>query len=186
AIHDRAVSDGPQMRLVRPQPAALLALGLLAGCGAGHTRARTAHRSAAPSRCPAKVTAAFGPGATARVAAHEPQLLTCVLAAGPRRVRVTFDDLPQAWNRWDRAEVERTQTAVEWAHTPGQEPQQVDHVGAGAFWVAKPRQLVASDGRRLLTVTVLGRTTGAAARRLATRIAPAGLGPNHVPVRTGP
>lgn len=149
---------------------------VVAGCGgAGHP----AHR--AGPRCPSML-----PGAHVGVVSNDPQLLTCSYASSGDRVRVTFDDGPQAWYRFDRALVERTQTTVEWAKTPAQQPKQVNHVGAGAFWVPATRELVASDGRRLLTVRVVRPARLAVARRLAVRMAPHGLGPPHVPVRTGP
>jgi hypothetical protein len=71
--------------------------------------------------------------------------------------------------------VERTQTAVEWASIPSQQPRDVSGVGMGAFWVLAPRELVASDGRELLTVRVLAPSGAAAARRAAIRVARASL-----------
>jgi hypothetical protein len=157
---------------------------LFAGCGAGAT-GPTHHAPAAP-HCPARMGAALGGGARVRVVSHEPALITCAYGTPAATVRVTFDDGPQAWFRWMRAQVERTQTSVEWSDTPGDRPRDVHGVGAGAFWVTAPRQLVASDGRRLLTIKVLRPRDPARARRLAERIAPAGLGPARVPVATGP
>ncbi len=116
----------------------------------------------------------------------EPRLLTCRYASSAARAQVSFDDLPQAWRRWQRAQVERVQTAVEWSNTPAQRPEDVHDVGAGAFWVRAPRELVASDGQRLLTVRVLVPRDPSAARRVAVRVARAGLGPSRVPVGTGP
>lgn len=164
---------GPPHFMIRVALIGLLVLPL-AGCGGGD--------KPTPSPCPRMLA-----GAATRVVAHDdPQLLTCAYATTSERLHVTFDDLPQAWFRYNRALVERTQTTVEWAKTPAQQPKEVLHVGAGAFWVPATRELVTSDGRRLLTVKVLAPTKQRAARALATQVAPHGLGPNHVPVATGP
>ena len=69
--------------------------------------------------------------------------------------------------------MERTQTTTEWAQIPDQQPQLVDGVGEGAFWVRGPRELVATNGRRLVTVRVLHGSR--AARTTATRVARAAL-----------
>lgn len=178
---DRA--DHAQHRLL----IALAAAGALAGCsGSGDTKPRTAS-----PQCPAKPAAALARAAAAPAGA--PRLLdragvvvTCMYSAGSTRIRLIVDDAPQAYRRWIRAQVERTQTAMEWSHTPRQAPHDVHGVGAGAFWVIGPRELVATDGRRLVTATVLAPPAVATARRLAGRIAAAALGPVRVPVATGP
>jgi hypothetical protein len=131
----------------------------LAACGAA------AHHA---SRCPPREPGAGG-------------VATCAVQRPGLRARITADDAPQAWLRWERAQEERTQAAAEWSNTPSQQAVDVPGVSAGAFWVPATRELVASDGRRLLTVRVLRGTRGDAAR-----LARAGLGPAHVPARTGP
>jgi hypothetical protein len=166
----------------------VLSLGLaalvVAGCG-GSDQAPPARRPPAPP-CSPRVTAAAGPGAHARVLSREPQLVTCQYESAGGSFRVTVDTLPQAWFRWERAQVERTQTASEWSHTPAQQARDVQGVGGGAFWVRGPRELVASDGQRLVTVRVLRPKAGADARRAAIRVARAGLGPVRIPHRSGP
>jgi hypothetical protein len=132
------------------------------------------------------MTAAAGPGGHARVVSKDPDLVTCEYVATGGRFRVTVDTAPQAWWRWQRAQVERTQTASEWANVPAQQARDVPGVGGGAFWVRAPRELVTSDGRLLLTVRVLRPATAAKARRAAIRVARAGLGPVDIPKRTGP
>ena len=92
---------------------------------------------------------------------------------------MTVDTAPQAWVRWQRAQVERTQTTAEWAHLPDQQPRPVSGVGGGAFWVRGSRELVASDGQRLVTVRVLRPVRGA--RAGAIRVARAALGPVRLP-----
>jgi hypothetical protein len=153
-----------------------LALGLaclvLAGCGA----------SAAPARkgpCSPRVAAAAGPGTRARALSHEFELVTCSYTDAAAAFRVTVDTAPQAWVRWQRAEVERTQTTAEWARIPDQQPRPVSGVGGGAFWIRATRELVASDGRELLTVRVLHPAAGA--RAAAIRVARAALGPVRLP-----
>lgn len=160
----------------------LLCMAGLAGCGASSAR----RQAPVSQRCPAKLARALGSRVSGRAIRAEPGLRTCLYASRSARVRVTLDDLPQAWRRWDRAQVERTQTAVEWSDHPSQQPQSVSGIGAGAFWVRQPRELVASDGRRLLTVRVLIPARAGRARRVAIRIAPAGLGPPRVPEASGP
>jgi hypothetical protein len=163
----------------------LLALAVVAlaagGCGGAASSAR---RPAKP--CSPRIAAAAGSSARVRVLSRQPQLVTCLYAAAGGAFRVTVDTLPQAWVRWQRAQVERTQTASEWSHTPAQQPRDVRGVGGGAFWVRAPRELAASDGRRLITVRVLRPAATADARHAAIRVARAGLGPVHIPVGTGP
>jgi hypothetical protein len=163
-----------------------LALVLVAGCGnSAKPVARKTPRPAQPE-CSPKIAAAAGPGAKASVVSREPDLVTCRYTAAGRVVRVTVDTMPQAWFRWMRAQVERIQTAAEWAHVPSQQPRDVRGVGGGAFWVSAPRELVASDGKRLVTVRVVRPKAAAKARRAAIAVAKAGLGPVQIPKRTGP
>jgi len=164
----------------------LLVIGLaglaVTGCGGG--TAAPAKRPAAP--CSARMTAAAGPGSRASVVSREPGLVICRFTGTGGAFRVTVDTLPQAWLRWERAQVERIQTASEWSHNPAQAAGDVRGVGGGAFWVRGPRELVASDGRRLLTVRVVRPEGAAADRRAAIRVARAGLGRVDIPQRTGP
>jgi hypothetical protein len=162
-----------------------LGLAALVVAGCGGSEASPARRPPAQP-CSPRLTAAAGPSAHARVLSREPQLVTCQYESAAGAFRVTVDTLPQAWFRWERAQVERTQTASEWSHTPAQQARDVHGVGGGAFWVRGPRELVASDGQRLVTVRVLRPTAAADARRAAIRVARAGLGPVRIPVRSGP
>jgi hypothetical protein len=160
----------------------------LAGCGGNGATTRT---NAAAAPCPAKPAAALAraagaPAGTPRLLHRAGVIVTCTYTAGASRVRLVVDDAPQAWHRWQAALVERTQATMEWGHTPSLAPHDVHGVGAGAFWVNGPRLLIATDGRRLVTTTVLAPIARAAARRLASRIAAAALGPIRVPVATGP
>jgi hypothetical protein len=114
-------------------------------------------------------------GARGRVVASDSALETCELTASGTDIRVLVDSAPQALVRWQRAEVERTQTTREWANIPAQQPRMVSGVGEGAFWVLGPRELVATDGRRLVTVRVLAPHTATKARRAAIGAARAAL-----------
>jgi hypothetical protein len=164
-----------------------LALGLAAlaaaGCG-GAVQAAPARHAVSP--CSRQMAAVTGAGAHTRVVSREPQVVTCRYEAAGRDFRVTVDTAPQAWLRWERAQVERQQTASEWSDTPSQKPRDVAGVGGGAFWVRAPRELVTSDGRRLLTVRVLQPAAAQPARRAAIGVARAGLGPVQIPTGSGP
>jgi hypothetical protein len=143
-----------------PRSASVLAAAaLVAGCGGGH-------RAASP--CP-----------SGRVVAHEPGLVTCEFDNGPGHVRVVRDDLPQAYRRWSRAEVEQWQNSAGWASHPALVPRKLHGVGAGAFWLPGERKLVATDGRRLVTVTVVGAVDSPA--RVARAAARRSLGPIRLP-----
>jgi hypothetical protein len=171
----------------------LLVIGLaafaLAGCGGGDAAppakpTQAAKRPAAP--CSARMTAAAGVSAHASVVSRDMDLVTCRYTGDDGTFRVTVDAAPQAWLRWQRAQIERLQTTAEWAHTPAQQPRDVPGVGGGAFWVRAPRELVTSDGKLLLTVRVVRPRQATAARRAAIKVARAGLGPVDIPKRTGP
>jgi len=162
-----------------------LAAVAFAGCGGGDDKAPAAAKRPADP-CSAKMTAAAGPGAHANLVSREPDLITCRYRGDAGSFRVTVDTAPQAWFRWTRGQVERIQTASEWANTPEQEARDVPGVGGGAFWVRGPRELVTSDGKQLLTVRVERPHRDKAARRAAVKVARAGLGPVSIPKRTGP
>jgi hypothetical protein len=169
----------------------LLMIGLaavaLAGCGGSDDAASPAKPAKRPADpCSARMTAAAGAGAHASLVSREPDVVTCRYAGGAGSFRVTVDKAPQAWFRWQRGQVERIQTASEWAHTPAQRARDVPGVGGGAFWVRGPRELVTSDGRQLLTVRVERPHRDKVARRAAIKVARAGLGPVDIPKRTGP
>jgi hypothetical protein len=176
----------PEVRLLIIGLAALA----FAGCGGGDSAAppaTPAQRATKPADpCSARMTAAAGPGAHARVVASDLDVVTCRYAGDRGTFKVTVDKAPQAWFRWQRAQVERLQTTAEWAQTPAQQPRDVPGVGGGAFWVRGPRELVTSDGKLLLTVRVERPKHATAARRAAIAVARAGLGPVDIPKRTGP
>ncbi|WP_037502534.1 hypothetical protein [Solirubrobacter soli] len=139
----------------------------LAVAGCGGSAAAPAARPKPPPPCSPRVAAVAG---APRLVARDPDIVTCEYGGA---VKVIVDSAPQALVRWQRAEVERTQTTSEWANIPDQQARMVSGVGMGAFWVRGPRELVASDGRRLVTVRVLH--AGKSARATAIRVARAAL-----------
>jgi hypothetical protein len=168
------------MRCALVLAAAALAFG---GCG-GAVQGAPAQPAAAP--CSSRIAAAAGADARMRIVSEQSDVVTCRYAAPGRAFRVTVDTAPQAWLRWERAQVERQQNASEWSNTPSQKPRDVAGVGGGAFWVRAPRELVTSDGRQLLTVRVLRPAAPQRARRAAIGVARAGLGPVRIPTSSGP
>ena len=129
----------------------------LAGCGG----------SAPASPCSPRVAGVAG---AAHLVSDEPDIVTCEYGG---TVQVIVDSAPQALVRWQRAQVERTQTTAEWADIPDQQPRMVSGLGLGAFWVSGPRELVTTDGRRLITVRVVHPVGDA--RATAVRVARAAL-----------
>ena len=160
----------PMVRSTAQLPRLALLACVLALAGCGGTTAAPVHRVVDP--CARMAAAAGEHGA---VAAKDPQILTCRLTSANAEFRVVVDTAPQALVRWQRAQVERTQTTREWANIPAQQPVMVNGVGQGAFWVRAPRELVSTDGRRLVTVRVLRPRAATAARRAAIRVAQAAL-----------
>lgn len=164
-----------------PRSAALPALLALAGCGGGQAERPAAaptpaHHAAARGPCVAAARAAVAPaGVTTRVTAVSPGMATCVYEAPRARIDVAIDSNPQAFTRFDRAVVERAQNAA-WSHNQAKAPQLLERVGMGADWFPADRQLLTTDGRRLISVTFV--RTGLrehARRRLARAMARATL-----------
>ena len=91
---------------------------------------------------------------TARLVERDTGMQKCAYTAGTTRVEVSDDGLPQAYRRWADSEVERSQNTSAWHIAPAEQPQPVDGVGLGAYWVAAERTLYAADARRLLMVSV--------------------------------
>ncbi|HEY6891593.1 MAG TPA: hypothetical protein VI300_27560 [Solirubrobacter sp.] len=158
------------VRLTAQLPRLALLACVLALAGCGGTTAAPAHRAVNP--CARMAAAAGDRGA---VAASDPDILTCRLTAAAAEFRVIVDTAPQALVRFQRAQVERTQTTREWANIPAQQPIMVTGVGQGAFWVRAPRELVTTDGRRLVTVRVIRPRAATTARRAAIGVAQAAL-----------
>src|SRR5690349_3951578 len=112
----------------------LLAALAVTACGGGSDR-----DEAARSPCPPSISAAG-------------TVVTCTYRAGDKIARVRVDSAPQAQFRFSRAVVEGGQAHL--GDPPAELPQVLDDVAAGAAWTAARRELLATDGRRLVTVTV--------------------------------
>jgi hypothetical protein len=158
----------------------LLALGLasaVAGCGGSSAPPR--HSARLAERCTAEVRAAVGRAggggpADARVASSSPGMTTCLYTAPRIAVRVLVDTNPQAEQRFDRAVVERDQNAI-WSSHHGRAPRLLHGIGEGADWFPDDRNLLTTDGRALIDITVHSPRSPARALRLAKRVAHAVL-----------
>jgi hypothetical protein len=113
---------------------------------------------------------------TTRVTGVSPGLATCAYAAPGVRVNVSIDTNPQALRRFSRAVVERGQVAV-WSGRHGHLPHLLNGIGQGADWFPDDRDLLTTDGRRLIDVKLVRTALSARARlRLARAVALATLG----------
>jgi hypothetical protein len=157
----------------RCRRSALLAAVALAGCG-GHTAQPARHAAGGPC-VPAARTAVAPRGVTTRVTAVSPGMATCVYEAPAVRVDVAIDTNPQAFTRFDRAVVERGQNAV-WGHDHTKMPRLLNRLGKGADWFPGDRELLTTDGRRLISVKLVRTALHERARqRLARAVAQATL-----------
>lgn len=142
--------------------ATLVALLATAACGGGTEPQRQAR-----SPCPRAIAAALGDGARSLLDDQAPNVLTCTFRVSGTAVRVTVDSAPQALTRFSRGVVERGQAHL--GDAQAELPVEVSGIGVGAAWVAAARELSATDGRRLVTVTVVmgshPRATAAAVAR---------------------
>lgn len=152
--------------------ATLFALLATSACGGGEPAPRHAR-----SPCPQAIAAVLGDDAHGRLDDRAPSVLTCTYrgAGTPATaVRVTVDSAPQALTRFSRNVVERAQAHL--GDRRAELPVEVGGIGVGAAWVAAPRELTATDGRRLVTVTVVEAAAGAPPRMTAAAVARAALG----------
>jgi hypothetical protein len=96
----------------------------------------------------------------------------CRFGADGTRVLATIDAAPQAEQRFERAVVEYGQNVL-WAHLGAAAyPQDIAGLGVGADWFAADQRLLATDGARLLDITVTWPAAAPAdARRLAQTLA---------------
>jgi hypothetical protein len=108
-----------------------------------------------------------------RISASDETVATCTYRNGATIARVRVDHAPQAQFRFSRAVVEGGQAHL--GDPPAELPQVLEGIGAGAAWTAARRELLATDGRRLVTVTVQRPRSGEAARTTAVAIARAAL-----------
>lgn len=153
----------------------LLAAVVVAGCGGGDApRSKARHAGASCSQAARSVvTQSSGAAAGARVAGTSPGQVTCVYAAAQTRVKVQVDTNPQADFRFSRAVEERAQNAS-WTHMPRKAPVQIFGIARAADWFPADRELLVTDGRRLVSVALVG---SQGRLRLAKAVARATLAP---------
>jgi hypothetical protein len=168
-------------------PAVVAAVAALSGCGGSSGASRADPPASAPA-APAEpaivacvpgarraVSRAAGATARMRTAAVSTGEATCIYEAGARRVDVHVDANPQAEVRFQRAVVERDQNAV-WSSAPGRAPRLLQGIGRGADWFPADRELLTTDGRRLISVKLVrAPASGRARLRLARAVAGATL-----------
>jgi hypothetical protein len=129
---------------------------LLAGCGHGDDAVFDRH--VARPGCLTAVLRVLDPdggGAvrmTAAPASTGVRGCRYVVAGGPIVV-VSVDSNPQAQTRFSRAVVERDQVAL-WSHHRDDAPRLLGDIGVGADWFPGERELLSTDGRRLVSVRV--------------------------------
>lgn len=81
-------------------------------------------------------------------------------------VQAGIDSAPQALARLEREAVEYSQTVI-WSHQgPAPYPQTVDGLGVAADWFPRERRMLASDGTRLVAVTVTWKNASQAQTRM--------------------
>jgi hypothetical protein len=90
-------------------------------------------------------------------------------------VATTLDSSAQPYTRLERTVVEDSQ---QFSSAPLAMPQNITHLGLDADWFPQPGQLMTTDGRRLVTVTVDWKAaSGRRRRELAEAAARRFLGP---------
>ena len=148
------------------RPVAILAAAVAvvagAGCGGAPAERRASHaRPSGSGPCRADVRGVVARGARSsaagvrvRTTGVSPGQATCVYAARGLRVDVRVDTNPQAALRFSRAVVERDQNAV-WASRRHQAPRLVPGIGQGADWFPAEREMLTTDGRKLVSVVVV-------------------------------
>jgi hypothetical protein len=152
------------MHCPRRRSATLTAVAVLAGCGGAQP---TAHRVAAKPAGPCVESArAAIAGVRTRVTAVSPGSATCVYESPALRADVTVDSNPQAATRFSRAVVERAQNAA-WTHVRSKAPVLVEGLGQGADWFPADHELLATDGRRIVSVKFVRAGGRALAKSLA-------------------
>jgi hypothetical protein len=163
-----------------------LAPGLLAGCGGGggKTTAATAPPAAtrpqqakAPNVCSQAAKAKIA-GRTGRVAAAVTAkqgtgnngMPQCVFRAGKLALTANVDTAPQAYFRLERTVVEETQ---QFSTTREVAPaQHIGGLGLDADWFPPENQLMTTDGKQFLTITVKWpKSSTAHQKALATAVA---------------
>ena len=97
----------------------------------------------------------------------------CRFTAPHLNVVATLDSAPQAYQRFNRTTVEYEQNVL-WAHLGAKAyPINIPHLGLDADWIPPQREIITTDGVRLITVTATTvpstRTTSPRRSRRASR-----------------
>jgi hypothetical protein len=134
-----------------------VAIVAVAACGGSPSVPRRAAHPTSP--CAAQVRAAVASAAgaglvQARTTSASPGLATCVYEAKRLSVRALVDTNPQAAVRFDRAVVERAQVAV-WSGHHERAPRLLHGIGQGADWFPADREILATDGRKFVSITLV-------------------------------
>ena len=172
---------------------AVIAIALaLAGCGGSRHYAPVRERTSAKTLagpCAPRARAALAtvlhvsPSAIAPRPFTPPSgVLACRFTARHLDVVATLDSAPQAYARFNRTTVEYAQNVL-WAHLGAKAyPVDIPHLVLDADWISPQREIITTDGIRLITVTTT--TVPADAQppqTVATRLARTYLGPLHNP-----
>lgn len=154
-------------------------IGGLAAIGAGGCGQAATRPAAETGPCSTAARAVIGRAAgtpAALVAATKftapSGAASCRFAVREIGVQSNIDTAPQAYERLERETVEYGQTVI-WSHQgPAPYPQNVTGLGVAADWFPRERRVLATDGTRLVAVTVTWqRATQAQARMLAEALA---------------
>ncbi len=77
----------------------------------------------------------------------------CDFAAGPLAIWVSLDSLPQPYQVLTRRSVEEGQNFAMMPHF--KYPQAINHLGLNGWWFPREQQAQTTDGRVLITVTIV-------------------------------
>jgi hypothetical protein len=181
----------PRHRLVACAAGAAIVLAACGGSGPSRGVRAAAHVGGeCTARGLARVAAASGIAAGAIATKHFTESdgsAACRFTAsradgGPLSLTVDVDAAPQALNHLDREVVEYSQGVI-WFHLGAHAyPQTITHLGLTADWFPAKREVMTTDGDRIVNVTVAScpRRAGRG-EALATAVARRYLGPLHPP-----
>ena len=182
------------MSVRRIAPLATIAAALaVAACGSSASQHTPTHKrtiatalagpcSPLASTALAKALHLSGDAIGARPFTPPSGVAACRFTAPGLNVIATLDSAPQVYQRFNRTTVEYEQNVV-WAHLGAKANLvNIPHLGLDADWIPPQREVITTDGIRLITVTVT--TVPAHApqpQAVAARLARTYLGPLHNP-----
>jgi hypothetical protein len=147
------------VRIAQGLIGALIAAGFAAGCGGSGAAHRSATSAQAASICatglPALAEGAKVPRSkvavrVTRTSDHMPQ---CDFRAGALSATVSVDTSPQPYQVLERQIDEESQMFTPTRTQPA--PRAVRHLGLDAAWFPEEQYVMTTDGKRLITVTVV-------------------------------